>query len=381
MKVLLTNHHLEHFAGSEIFTFELAKGLQRSGHMVVVYSKYIEGFRALLSQEGITVCNDLKQLATQEFDVAHVHHHINALEVRQAFPNLPIFFLSHGAASFLENPPSLDINISQFGAISRHVKRKLISLGIKSSQILLVPNLVDDSKFAPQSSISEQPKRALILSNRIDLQTEQIIRQACQKLQIEVTAVGARFRQVSNHELPRYINQVDLVFTIGRGVLETMFCGRVPLVLDHQGGDGLVTPTNYRLLENFHFSGKRFKKRFTVTQLVREIKKYHQEDGPQLQKMVVRKNSVEAVVAKLEGYYSQTIKQHRWKKINQSLLDYIVNTVQVTRQHALGDPKQHNLKHRVVRKIKRLKSSFNQEVASLAGLFYWRPRPGSPTGH
>src|SRR5687768_2619009 len=122
MKILVTTHHLATFAGSEIYTFELAKGLVAAGHQVTVYSRYVDAFEPLFEQENIRLVMDLATLSGEQFDVAHVQHNINALEVRHVFPELPIFYLSHSATTFLEHAPLLDVNISLYGAVSDRVK-------------------------------------------------------------------------------------------------------------------------------------------------------------------------------------------------------------------------------------------------------------------
>lgn len=37
MKILITNHHLLDYAGSEIYMLNLAKGLKRFGHDIIEY--------------------------------------------------------------------------------------------------------------------------------------------------------------------------------------------------------------------------------------------------------------------------------------------------------------------------------------------------------
>ena len=51
---------------------------------------------------------------------------------------------------------------------------------------------------------------------------------------------------MEQHRLPVEINEVDIVFSLGRGVIEAMLCGRIPIVFDHLGGDGMVTPIKFQ---------------------------------------------------------------------------------------------------------------------------------------
>jgi hypothetical protein len=172
MRILITTHQLANFAGSELYTFALAKGLISAGHKVTVYSRYVDEFEPLFALEGISLVMDLEKIKNKKFDVAHVQHNINALEVRSIFPNSPIFFLSHGATTFLENAPLIDINISLYGAVSQLVKNSLNEQGIYKKNIELVKNLIDENIFYQSSPLNEKPQHALIISNRIDTKTE-----------------------------------------------------------------------------------------------------------------------------------------------------------------------------------------------------------------
>ena len=336
MNILLTTHQLADFAGSEIYTFELAKGLTLAGHKVTVYSRYIDKFEKLFADAGIPLVTDLQRIQHKHFDVAHVHHHINALEVRLAFPSLPIFFLSHGAKTFLEQPPAIDINIAHYGAVSRRVQQVLTQSGVKKKNISIIPNIVDEQVFSPTTPIRQTIQKALIISNRMDEKTEQVIRSACKKLNIEVTAIGSRFKRVANADIPQYINAADIVFTIGRGVIETMMCGRVPFIYDFKGGDGLLTPDLFKHSAKYHFNGGYKKATFTVAQMVKEVKKYDASYGEKLRTVAMSEYSVKAGVRQLEEVYKKTIRSHHSMKINKELLQYIVETIRVTRLHTFS---------------------------------------------
>jgi O-antigen biosynthesis protein len=173
--------------------------------------------------------------------------------------------LSHGAKTFLENPPPIDINISHWGAVSEHVKAKLASQGIKRSQISVVNNIVDQELFDSFTPINKTPKKAVIISNRMKKTHIQRIKQACHKQGIKVVGVGTVFnKRVDNSDMPKVINYADIVFTIGRGVVETMMCGRIPIVFDSShGGDGMLTTKNFKQSAANHFNGSYKHKYFT----------------------------------------------------------------------------------------------------------------------
>src|SRR5262249_42164914 len=168
LKVLLTNHQLLDFTGSEIFTFTLADSLRRVGHDVTVYSPYVDKLRQRLHSIGAHVVERLDEIRCEAFDLAHVHHNITAMEVRDCFPQLPMLYLSHGVLPYLEQPPSIDLKIARFLAVSEEVRDALIAHGVSLERIAIFRNVVDSQRFCPSARIRQTPERALILSARID---------------------------------------------------------------------------------------------------------------------------------------------------------------------------------------------------------------------
>lgn len=330
MKILLTNHHLINFGGTEAFTLELAKGLKQNGHKVVVYSKFIGELAPLLTKEAIPYTSNLSLIQNQNFDLSHVHHNISALEIRNTFPNLPIFYLSHGAAHFLEQPPQLELNIALFGAVSEGIALNMNKSGIPRKKLVVFRNIVNEQHFYPKTAFNSRPKKALILSAKIDEKKETVIRASCKQLAIKATAVGGRFGEVPYRAIAGLIQKADIVFTIGRGVVETMMCGKIPVVFDVFGGDGMVTPDNFALLMRRNFSGKSYKKNYTVRSLVKEIKKYDKNNPAALSRHSFEEFSTARQIPRIERIYKKTIALHKRKKINKAILDTYINTIKAS---------------------------------------------------
>ncbi len=129
LRVLLTNHHLLDYTGSEAFTYTVADFLKRAGHDVIVYSRYVDKTGRRLRGIGVRVVQDIDEIAGEPFDVAQVHHNINAMEVRLRFPHLPMVMVSHGVLPFLEQPPVVDLKIARYLAVSEEVLENLLVQG------------------------------------------------------------------------------------------------------------------------------------------------------------------------------------------------------------------------------------------------------------
>jgi hypothetical protein len=281
----------------------------------------------------VFITQDIEEIKNKKFDVAHVHHNINAYEIRYYFPNLPIIYMSHGILPFLEQPPVIELGISKFLAVSEEVKENLLNKGIPEKDIIIFRNIVDEHKFCEWDKINSVPKRALILSNRIDVEKEKIIKEACNKLNIECIFIGKRFHKIPYSEVPKYINEVDIVFSVGRGVIEAMLCGRIPIIFDYMGGDGMVTPYNFEELIKHNFSGRRFAIEFTVDQLIYEIEKYDIKYSEALRMKALHYFGAEKNIDILIKIYKEAI-EGEIKKVDESqkkLLHAFVHTVNETR--------------------------------------------------
>ncbi|RPJ06614.1 MAG: hypothetical protein EHM36_06755, partial [Deltaproteobacteria bacterium] len=335
MKVLLTNHHLVDFQGSEIFTYTIADFLTRRGCEVLAYSRHIGQAASLFKDINVPVVNHLEEIKDEKFDVAHVHHNINAMEVRYHFPSLPMIFVSHGVLPFLEQPPAIDLGIARYLAVSEGVKNNLIEKGVEEDKIEIFHNMVDPQKYRPASEIHDEPRKALILSNKIDDKTENIIREACGRLGIECQFIGIRFGQINYSLVPSYINESDIVFSLGRGAIEAMMCGRVPIVFDYRGGDGMVTPENMTEIMKHNFSGRRYGIEYTADQLALEIQRYDKRYGRDLREIANEHFSADKQADVLIGIYGRAAKNGPIEndKVQGSLLPTFIHTIEEVRNY------------------------------------------------
>lgn len=304
MKILITNHHLAAYCGTEIFTYTIADALKKRGHDIVVYSPCLGEISNKFITLDIPVVNDLRYQKTG-FDIAHIHHNILAYEVRNRYPDLPIIFISHGRWPSLEQPPPTNLGIGKYLAVGEEIQDNLLRYGIPQEKIFIFRNPVDEEKFYPENSINPSPQSALVISNKIDQDTESIIRQACSQLKSALRFIGGRFEYIPNDEIPEMIKKTDLVFSLSRGVIEAMLCGRAPIVFDKNGGDGLVTPENFHNLIKYNFTGEYYRNKYTVDELIREIKKYKQVYGESLRQLSLDEFSVKSQTDKLENIYEE----------------------------------------------------------------------------
>lgn len=301
MKILATTNHLFGLSGSEITVVTIAEHLTQQGHDVALHARFRSAdFVATVRERGITVLDELERMPADAFDVAYTQHHTSALAVRFNFPRLPILHASLGVLPDLEQPPVLDLGISRFLALSEEVHDNLVSQGVPAKHVAIFRNIVDGARFTPSGPVSKTPRRALVLSYKIDEARLSLIRESCARLGINVVKAPERpGASLSQEQVVRLINEVDIVFSLGRGVIEAMMCGRVPFVLDYLGGDGLVTPDNVMSLAECNFSGRRHRRDYSPDELTEELRTYNAEAGFELRTIALSEFDADKGVTRL----------------------------------------------------------------------------------
>ncbi len=351
LRILITNHHLSGYTGSEIFTLTLAKSLKQRGHEITVYSKFIDEIGNEFRDSGINLVDNLYEVKNNKFDIAHIHHNISLIEVRNVFPELQVVFLSQGILPFLEHPPFFNLNIAKYIAISEEIKEELVKKGTPQESIEIIRNLIDIQKFVNEKEISEIPRRALVISGRIDDVKETIIRESCGSLNIEVDFVGGRFGEVDQQFLISKIDFADIIFSLGRGAIEGMVAGKCVIVYDYLGGDGMIDSETFHEIKKNNFSGRRYKKDFTQESLVAEISKYNKEEIEKVKLLAIEEFSVELGARKIERIYRDVINKSKYseKLENQELVKFIDNVIQETLVYAFSKgQKQTNIGNHLV---------------------------------
>ncbi len=306
MKILITNYHLRDLAGSELFTFNLAKELKKRGHQVFVFAPFLGAVAEKIRKYDILVTDDILSLKNESIDIVHAQHNVTAILARSVFLKTPMVYMSHGILPDLEQPPSVELNISRFIVVSEEIKEHLINRHkIKSEKIEIIRNFVDADRFKQEKSVGVKPKKLLVLSNHYVDKVKNVIETACKELGIDVFHIGLPENPVDNVE--DYINEADIVVTLGRGALEAMACGRNVIIYDMHGGDGFVDEKNFFEIRKNNFSGRRFAKKYSVEDLKKEILKYDKSTAQKLRKIVLRENSKTIIVDNFEAHYRNVL--------------------------------------------------------------------------
>jgi CheY-like chemotaxis protein len=132
------------------------------------------------------------------------------------------------------------------------------------------------------------------------------IRRVCRGLGIGLSEAGASNARWAVED---EINDVDLVFGLGRSALEAMACRRPVIVYDYNGGDGLVTPERFELLRQRNFSGRTHARRFTDAELAAEIRAYDPAIAEGVYPFIEREHDVRQMARQFVGLYEEVWRQ------------------------------------------------------------------------
>lgn len=278
LRILLGNNTLSLLAGSETWTYTLALQLKAMGHYVACYSPELGVISKKLEEAGIPcfyeIIKDgvapfsfvLSEPTDHNYDVIISNHWHIVEQLRFQFPTTPVISTIHGIIHLMEENgietkapehPALDAGVNQFVAVSEEVQEKLkVDYGIDS---VVIRNFFDIKKLGSLKPANTSPKQFLINTNYSsgDEPVVKNIREAAKRLGIKVAAVGQNFAQ--SIDVTRAIEDSDVVFGMGRSVLEGVAAGRLGIVHGRWGTGGPVTETNLADIRKYNFSGRNAK--------------------------------------------------------------------------------------------------------------------------
>ena len=256
MNILVANNHLRNYGGSETFTFTLVKEL-RKNHNVDVFTLLAGDYLESVEPKD-------------EYDLLLINHNscLDALKDVKGFK----IFTSHGIFPPMEQPrPGADAYVAISEEVQQHMKKQ-------GYDAHLIRNGIDCDRFSPKTKINKEIKKVLSMCQ--GYKAAVLIEEACEELGIEFEEIERDVWDVEN-----YINNADLVVTLGRGAYESMACGRAVLLYDDRVyipngepyGDGIVE--DWEEIAKHNFSGRLLKNYYTVEQLKEEILKYNPSMG------------------------------------------------------------------------------------------------------
>lgn len=274
LKILLGNNTLSILGGSETWTYTLAVQLKKMGHDVSCFSPLLGIFSEKLEEEGIHCYSDLSEESLKPFsiildekvehkyDVIIANHNHIVDYLRLQFPKTPIISTIHGIIHEFEGQiapehPALNAGVAQFVSVSEEIQEKIKKdYNIDS---VITRNFFDLEKFNKMKAPNIPPKQFLINTNYQGKDDPEImvVREVAKHFGAKFTAIGQGFSQTN--DVTKAIEDSDVIFGMGRSVLEGVAAGRIGIVHGRWGTGGLINEKNIEELRGCNFSGRNSK--------------------------------------------------------------------------------------------------------------------------
>lgn len=272
MKILITNNTLDVIGGSETYAYALILELIRKGHDVEAMSASTLGLISnKLIEKGVKVTTSPQ---SSVYDAILTSHNSSASKIM----NLKGFKIQtcHGVGHHLEQPMK---NMDAYVAISVEVGIHLVRSGYTPT---IIHNGIDTKRFYPRIPINKTLKSVLSLSQFAPFNT--LLLGICKNIGVKFKSFNKFTNPVFNIE--DYINDSDMVVSIGRGAYESLSCGRVVMCLDNRNymgaipiGDGILTEHNIEDSLKNNCTGRFSMRKFKSQDIVNEFKKYDSSIG------------------------------------------------------------------------------------------------------
>jgi len=253
MRIVFATERLASLGGSESYLLTVADHLERLGHDVILAPGALGEASAIAGDRGLRVAERPEQLPATT-DAVISQDQPSALSMAARYPHVPNLFVCHAAELDIGQPPLLDGAISGIVAMSERVSTKVAAMAGAPQAVHRLNQPVDLDRFAPRGPIGAVPRRALLLGNYLRGQRRALVLEALAAAGIEPLQIGRH--GVARADPERAIADADLVIGYGRSVVEGMAGGRAAYVLDHEGGDGWVTPESWAAYASGAFAGR-----------------------------------------------------------------------------------------------------------------------------
>jgi hypothetical protein len=274
LNVLFCNIAMQGRSGTEMFLWDLTRGLKQRGHGAGVFTPRLGRLAEALKLEGIQVCDNPRQIEWKP-DLLHCQHAQETLELLAAFPTTPALYMCHDRKAWFDAPPPLR-SIRRYAAVDTYCRERVVEeTGCALEKVAVICNGVDLQTFQRKEIIAEQPRRALLfVSEAPHSKHVESARAACRRLRIPLDEAGGA---VGNkvEDPGKLLPQYDLVFGKARCALEAMACGCAVILVGPEGLGPMIMPEGFETMRLQNFGRSLLRPVFDENLLVAEAGRYN----------------------------------------------------------------------------------------------------------
>ena len=313
LRVLITNHSLRERAGTEMYAFDLARGLLSLGHSPVLYSPRPGALAERIRRETVPVVEDLDHLGAPP-DIIHGQHADETVTALLRFPHTPAVYVCHDWYHSRDFPPPFP-RVLRCVAVDSQCHDKLVfEHGVPEERVSVLLQFVDTKKFRPRAPLPARPRRALILCNQTKENAYlEAARAACARAGVSLDVYGLGVGRP--HERPEeLLAGYDVVFAKARTALEALAVGTVVVVYWWRRLGPVVTAAELERLRRDNFGMRAMGPQLTPEEFGRDIAvalgRYDAADAARVSERVRAEAGRERLVSEFVSLYESVIAEH-----------------------------------------------------------------------
>lgn len=284
MNILVGQNHLNSIGGSETFTYTLIESLLRKYKVELILGSNQKGLMSSKIEEDLDIKTNVFQ--KKKYEYAFLNHNSTVKKVFDLGLDKKInkiCQICHGIYPQLEQPYIDKTGKLQYIAISEEVQLHLKNkYNLKSTVIF---NGVNMKRFKPLNDVNDKPVKFLSLSQSAVFNST--LKAILNKNGYSNLETFNKFKNPV-FDIEKKIQQADIVFTLGRGVYESMACARNVIIADHRPYsvsqmDGYVSHYSFLEFMRNNCSGRRMKMEVNEKNIMDAINQYSVYNGIQNQ--------------------------------------------------------------------------------------------------
>jgi hypothetical protein len=312
MRILITSFSCATRTGVEVYVRDLAVGLQKRGHVPIIYSPHLGELAQELRSSTIQVVDDLNAIDAPP-DIIHGQHHLETMMAVLHFASVPAVYFSHNAFNWLDSPP-LFPRVVRYVAVDQDCYDKLVRHhGVPDERVRLLLNFVDLERFKSRGPLPAKPRRALLFcSYAKDDEYLAAVHEACSRTGLQLDVVGLGVGSGSE-EPEKLLGQYDIVFAKARSALEALAVGTSVIVYCMKSVGPMVTASEVERLLPLNFGLRAMRRSSSpanlTQELTREIGRYDSLDAAQVSARVRALSSKETAIDTIGLLYQEVIEE------------------------------------------------------------------------
>ncbi|HEX8285264.1 MAG TPA: glycosyltransferase [Pyrinomonadaceae bacterium] len=313
LRVLITNFSLRERTGTEMYAFDLARGLLALGHAPVLYSPRPGALAEKIRRETVPVVDDLDKLSAPP-DIIHGQHADETATALLRFPSAPAVYVCHDWYFAKDAPPRFPRVLRYVGVDSACRDKLVYEHGVPEERVSVLLQFVDLEKFPQRAPLPARPRRALVLCNQTKENAHlEAARAACARAGVTLDVYGLGVGRPC--ERPgELLAGYDVVFAKARTALEALAVGASVVVYWWRRLGPPVTLSNFEQLRLDNFGLRAMTGELTPEEFGRGVgealARYDPAEAARVSERVRAEAGRDRLVAEFVKIYESAVAEH-----------------------------------------------------------------------